>query len=259
MKAIALTFDYNISGSGSLDSIGRHWAKNVYKNKEFIFRYSAASYSTFIHHNPEIKFDIHTDDVNLLSNELAKYNVDTSNVEIVDWRNELSIYKKHKYPFESVMQLVKKYKDSEDYLLKLDNDLICKSKLAIDENCILAWKYERNVSNGNPLWGEIHICNSTVGTTDFNLYNMGVMGLPKGFWVHYDEFLNVCDNMINIDISNITDVNSKIYHCCEQTAYNWVWHKYNYKINQAQDYFDHYFETKIECVKDAQYLLREKQ
>ena len=241
MKAIALTFDYNISGDCSLDSIGRHWAKDVYKNKAFIFKYSAASYASFIRHNPEITFEIHTDDVSFLLKELSVYDIDISNVLLTDWSDEILLNRQHKYPFESAIQLVNKYRNSKEYILKLDNDLICKSKLSIDERAILVWKYERRVKDGRTVWGEKYICDQTIGSTDFDSYNMGVMGLPTEFWRYHDEFLDLCRQMIEVDISKITDVNSKIYHCCEQVAYNWVWQKYSFPITESVGYFDHHF------------------
>lgn len=256
MRAIALTFDYNIVGECSLDSIGRHWAKEVYKNKAFIFKYSSASYATFIHHNPEIQVEIYTDDVPLLIKELSAYDIDISNVIIIDWSEELALYKTHKYPFESVIQLVKKNRNSEEYLLKLDNDLICKSRLEIDESSILVWKYERRVKDGRAVWGEKYICEQAIGSSDIDIYNMGVMGLPKSFWPYYDEYLHLCRRLIDIDISEITDVNSRIYHCCEQVAYNWIWHKYSFPIKESLEYIDHHFYLKENCISDAQYLLR---
>lgn len=256
MKAVALTFDYNIVGDGSLDSIGRHWAKDIYKNKAFIFKYSAASYATFIHHNPEITFEIHTDDVPLLYKELYAYDIDFSNVHLINWRDEIALHKQHKYPFECAIQLVNKYKNSEDYILKLDNDLICKSKLVIDGSAILVWKYERRVKSGRTVWGEKYICDQTIGSTDFDSYNMGVMGLPTEFWRYHGEFLDLCRQMVAVDISNITDVNSKIYHCCEQVAYNWVWQKYSFPIKESAEYFDHHYYLKENCILDAKYILR---
>ncbi len=256
MKAIALTFDYNIVGDCSLDSIGRHWAREVYKDKGFIFQYSAASYATFIHHNPGLPFDIYTDDVPLLRKELSAYHIDVSNVRLIDWNEELNVHKRHKYPFQCVIQLVSKYKNTDEYLLKLDNDLICKSRLELDERSVLVWRHERRVEDGKPVWGEKYICDQTVGSTAFDSYNMGVMGLPKDFWPYHDEFMALCRRMIDVDISPITDVRSKIYHCCEQVAYNWIWHKYGFPIREAVDCFDHHYYLKENCLSDAKFLLR---
>ena len=53
MKVITLTFAYDIS---KLFEIGRFWAKDVYIDKDFISDYSAASYATFLHTNPDYNF-----------------------------------------------------------------------------------------------------------------------------------------------------------------------------------------------------------
>lgn len=257
MKFIALTFDYNIS---NLKSIGRKWAPNIYREKDFIFEYSAASYASFIYWNPDQIFEIYTDDVDVLKNKLDKYDVCLKNVFIIDWSQELEIYKNHKYSFEPIIQLVKKYKNSNEYIVKLDNDLVCKKKFEIkNENSVLLWKYERVVTEGNPLWGEKLACQQSIGTTDFKIYNIGVMGIPIGFWKHYEEFENVCNSMINVDISGVTDVGSKIYHCCEQTAYNWIFEKYNFNILETYDIFDHHFEIKANCIEHAKKYLVNKQ
>ena len=68
MKCIALTYNYDLN---KLSSIGRHWAKDVYGGKNFIFEYSAASYATFIDKNPKRILDIypknHDTDKSLIS------------------------------------------------------------------------------------------------------------------------------------------------------------------------------------------------
>lgn len=254
MKFIALTFDYNID---NLQEIGRKWAPKVYKGKEFIFEYSAASYASFIYWNSDKIFEIYTDDVDLLTKELNKYNVCLDNVKLIDWSKEINIYKKNKYSFKPVIELVKLYKNCEDYLVKLDNDLICKKKFVVDnQNDVMLWKYERVVTEGNPLWGEKLVCEKTVGTTDFKIYNIGVMGIPKTFWKHYEEYEKICEDMVNIDISMITDVDSNIYHCCEQTAYNWIFDKYSFNIIESYDIFEHHFEVKARCIEDAKKYLR---
>lgn len=254
LKFIALTFDYNIE---NLSSIGRKWAPNVYKGKDFIFEYSAASYASFISHNPDQQFEIYTDDCFLIKEKLQKYKISLDNTKIINWKDELEIYKRHEYSFEPVVQLVKKYKDTNEYIVKLDNDLICLKKFQIEnEEHVCMWKYERKVFQGNPLWGERHVCQTVLNTEDFNIYNMGVMGIPVSFWKYYEEYEDIYRKMIKVDISKITDVDSKIYHCCEQTAYNWIFHKYNYTILEKNNIFDHHFEKKIKCIDDAKWLLK---
>lgn len=255
MKFIALTFDYSIK---KLEEIGRSWSKDVYKEKEHIFDYSAASYATFIFHNPDKKLVLLTDDVELLKQKLNKYKISLNNVQFIDWSNELKEYKQHKYAFKPLIELVKYFKDSSEYIIKLDNDLICKKQIDFSSltNEVLVWKYEGVVRNGDPRWGEILVCNKVVNNIDFIRYNVGVLGLPPNFWEYYDEYYQTCEKMIDVDISQVTDVNSKIYHCCEQTAYNWIFYNHELKVIQTHDIFEHHFDNKNKCIYEAQYLLK---
>lgn len=255
MKYIALTFDYNIK---KLECIGRHWSKDVYKQKDFIFDYSAASYASFLHFNPDKKLYLFTDDVQLIAKKLLNYNISLDNVLIINWTKELIQYSKDKYAFRPAIELVNYFKNDNEYIIKLDNDLICKQKLDFHhlKDEVLLWKLEGLVEYGDPRWGEKLVCNTVLNNTNFLRYNIGVLGLPPSFWKHHDEYLNVCQQMIDVDISKVTDVNSKIYHCCEQTAYNWIFHKYNYKIIETYNVFDHFFEKKGDCINEARKYLK---
>jgi hypothetical protein len=71
-----------------------------------------------------------------------------------------------------------------------------------------------------------------------------------------EEAKDIMDKMILVDISDVTDVDSKIYHCCEQTANNWVFNKYNYNVIETYPYVDHLFDRKGECIEKAKYLLK---
>ena len=168
----------------------------------------------------------------------------------------LHLHTKHKYAFNPIVQLVKQHRDTSEYLLKLDNDLIFKSPLPDFKGKVAVWKHERIVKNGNPKWGEKLICQQVCHTQDFNIYNMGVLGLPNTFWEYFDDFLDTCDDMVNTDISGVTDVNSKIYHCCEQTAYNWIFHKYSLALQETYKTVDHYFSNKQGCISSAKFLLK---
>ena len=64
MKFISLVFDYDF---GKQKKSGRIWADRAYRSKDFIFEYTAASIVTFCHHNPDKKYIIDTDDVDLLT------------------------------------------------------------------------------------------------------------------------------------------------------------------------------------------------
>lgn len=256
-KFIALTFDYNIK---KLEEIGRAWSASVYKEKEHIFKYSAASYATFLHHNPDEELYLLTDDVSYLETELKKYEVNLENVKFINWSKELEEYKKHKYAFKPLMELVRFFSGSEEYVIKLDNDLVCKKPIDIQhsDNEVLVWKREGMVENGDPRWGEKLVCQTVLGTTDFIRFNVGVLGLPPSFWEHHREYLDVCDAMIDVDISQVTDVNSKIYHCCEQTSYNWMFYKYGYKVLETYDFFEHHFDQKTKCIEQARFLLKKE-
>lgn len=255
MKFIALTFDYSIK---KLEELGRSWSRNVYKEKEHIFEYSAASYASFVYYNPEKKLVLLTDDIELLRKNLLKYNINLKNVEFIDWSKELEIYKKDKYAFRPAIELVKYFKNSDDYIIKLDNDLICKGPIDFAHltNEVLVWKKEGWVSNGNPLWGEILVAQKVLNDTNFWRYNIGVLGIPPMFWKYHNEYIDICNKMIDIDISSVTDVNSKIWHCCEQTAYNWILHKYKFDILETYDLFDHYFENKKDCINYSTKFLK---
>jgi len=65
--------------------------------------------------------------------------------------------------------------------------------------------------------------------------------------------------MIDVDISDITDVNSEIYHCCEQTSHNYIFSKHGLEIQQTHNIVDHNFDNKEKCIEEAKYLLKEKQ
>jgi hypothetical protein len=76
MKAIALTFDYDLN---KMKSNGRFWAEKVYGTKTLdIFKYSAASYATFIDKNKNIPLTIYTNNIELIERCLNEYNVDLS-------------------------------------------------------------------------------------------------------------------------------------------------------------------------------------
>jgi hypothetical protein len=172
-----------------------------------------------------------------------------------NWNEELKEFTKDKYAFRPAMELVNHFKNDKDYIIKLDNDLICKQKFRLpSQEQVLVWKSEDIVGEGDPRWGEKLVCETIVNYTNFMRYNIGVLGLPVSFWNHHQEYLDTCEKMIDVDISGVTDVNSKIWHCCEQTAYNWIFYKYNFKVSQTYDIFDHYFDKKINCIKSAEYL-----
>jgi len=62
--------------------------------------------------------------------------------------------------------------------------------------------------------------------------------------------------MVNIDISDVTDLNTKIWHCCEQTANNWIFYKHNYNVVETYNVVNHLFDNKKKCIDAAKYLLK---
>lgn len=254
MKVIALVFNYNLN---KLSEIGRKWAFDVYKNEDFIFEYSAACYATFVDKNPITKLDIFTDNVELLQNKITKYNINYDNIIYCDYNNRLKKYVDLDYSFRIAFDYIKENHSPTEYTVKIDNDMIFLDSIPDmpnNDNRVLVWKKEHYVDTGNPLWGEKKACQVAIGSTDFYVYNMGLMGLPIDFQINEAE--TVMNDLIGVDISDVTDVGSKIYHCCEQTAWNWIFHKYNYELIETHQYVKHHFNKKINCITDAKYLLK---
>jgi hypothetical protein len=253
MKFIALNYNYNLD---KMSEIGRKWAYDVYKDYDFIMDYSAASYATFIDKNKTKTLHLYTDDVNKMKNCMLKYNIDHNRIIYIDYSENLKKYdKKLEYSFTVLNDFINFAKSNSEYTIKIDNDLIFYSELPnIDENSVCVWKYERIVKNGDVRWGEIKICENILNNTNFNIFNLGIFGLPVNYQI--EETKKIMEKMISVDISDVTDVGSKIYHCCEQTANNWIFYKNNYKITELYQYVDHLFDKKGECIEKAKYLLK---
>jgi hypothetical protein len=253
MKFIALNYNYDL---GKMSEIGRKWAYDVYKNNDFILEYSSASYATFIDKNPKQILYLYTDNVMSMKEKMGKYNIDHDRIVYIDYSENLKQYGDDlKYSFTVLNDFINYAKSDTDYTVKIDNDLIFNEEITeIDLNNILVWKYERIVKDGDIRWGEIKICKEVVNDLNFKIYNLGIFGFPPSY--EYLEAKSVMDKMISVDISDVTDVNSKIYHCCEQTANNWIFNKYDYKIIEAYPYVEHLFDRKGECIEKAKYLLK---
>lgn len=253
MKVIALTYDYDMA---KLSEIGRTWANDVYGNKDFIFEYSAASYATFIDKNPNKYLHIYTDDIKLLDLKLKKYNIDIDRVIYSDITHLLNKHKDNlKYSFDILTDFIYFAKSNTEFTLKIDNDLIFHDKLPEpNNNDVFVWKYERLINQGDPLMGEIKVAEDTIGRTDIPIYNLGVLGLPPDY--PEQELRQICDDMVNVDISNVTDLDTKIWHCCEQTANNWIFFKHGYNVVETHNVLTHYFDNKKACIEHAKYLLK---
>lgn len=252
MKVIALTYNYDLT---KLSDIGRTWADKVYCNKDFIFEYSAASYATFIEKNPELILDLYTDDVDLIKNKLFKYNIDHSRINYHDYSLKLNSYKNLLYSFDVLTDFIYFAKSKNEFTVKIDNDLIFYGALPKpNPNEVFVWKYERKIYEGNPLMGEIKVAECVLGRTDVPIYNLGILGIPSDY--PETELREVSKQMVSVDISNVTDLNTKIWHCCEQTANNWIFYKKKYNIVETYNIVNHHFDNKIKCIEDAKYLLK---
>jgi hypothetical protein len=255
-KFLGLVFDYNIN---CLVKNGRFWADKIYQNKQRIFSYSSASIASVLYHNPDTEYTILTDDVDMLYNEVKKYKVETKSLVLEERSKDLEEWKRQKYAFYPLQMLMKHNKYYKaDNVVKLDNDVILKRPfdMVLDKQRAFVWKYERFVADGDPRWGEKLVCNTILGTDKFHGFNIGILGIHKDNHHLIDESINICNEMVNVDISGVTDVNSKIWHCSEQTAYNWVFHKNNIERIETNHYFDHYFDNKQECINAVKHLLR---
>ena len=266
MKEISLLFEYDFEKP--LRS-GRTWGKDGYKSKDFIFEYSAASFATFAHHNPGLNHEILTDDPSLLEEKISKYNVDWSGLSIIDGKDQILEWKKHRYCFYPAMMHLDMYKNIESQLIKLDNDLECLRQIngLLGSKDILMWKKERNVSSGREYWGERTAARKTFGTDNFSLYNMGVMGFPEGEKITLiDELVAAGLKMSEADISDVVhfperpDLKVEMWSCSEQTGYCYVLHKNSLTVSTVEDYINHHcygFDSKKDGIDAAKHLLKE--
>jgi hypothetical protein len=255
VKIITLTFAYDIP---KLFEIGRFWAKDIYIDKDFIFDYSAASYATFLYKNEDLKLHLYTDDINLIKKKLYKYNVNIDNVIYYDYSDKIKSYKNNlKYSFDILHDFIIDSKSDKEYTIKIDCDLTFHDKIPNIDNYnkdILVWKYERMLFEGDPKMGEIKSSLLSVGDFNYKIFNIGLLGLPASFEINELDF--IYRKMADVDIMDISDLNVKSWHCAEQTAKNWLFHKYNYNIKETYNIVDHNFSNKKKCIDDAKYLLK---
>ena len=233
-------------------NLSNYLEKTILSMENFLsFSKDLESHSEF-NSNVRNKMDI----LKNMKNKLSKYNIDQDRIIYIDYSEKLKKYDNQlKYSFTILNDFINSEKSETEYTIKIDNDLIFTGQIpSFDETAILVWKHERLVKNGDIRWGEIKICNEVLGFNDFNIYNLGIFGLPVNYEIH--DAKNIMDKMVSIDISDVTDVNSKIYHCCEQTANNWVFYKNKYTILETYNYVDHLFDNKGECINRAKYLLK---
>lgn len=256
MNFISMVFDYDLN---KLSNIGRKWSYSVYKGKDFVFEYSAASIASVLKYNKNNFYEVYTDDIELLKSKINKYDVSTDNLSLIDWSDKLYEWKKVEYPLYCSMMMMKHNSFfSKENFVRLDNDLICKKEFnePIEPKVTHIWKKEGIVGDGDWLWGERFICEKLFGETNFMRNNIGVLSLHKEDHYLVEQATDIAEKLVSIDIRDITDVDSSIWHCCDQTAYNWLFYKNNFKIIETDQWFNHHFAIKQNCIIEAQKYLR---
>ncbi len=263
MSVYSLVFDYNLK---TVADSGRHWANEVYKNKDYIFSYTAASIATFLHHNPKMLYRIFTDDCGLILDKLEKYNVSLDFVDTVDLSKEIKEWQSHWYSFWPLVKIVEMNNDGKYDSLKLDNDLTCLK--SIDDlrqhKGAIVWKRERICSAGREYWGERKAARQGLGTEDFPIFNMGTLGLSKEYHSNASDIVAYCEKLIAVDISDVSyfpdapDKKVKVWSGSEQTAVNYFMHINKIPIMESHPWINHlcYEKTKQGVIDAATYLLR---
>lgn len=259
----SLCFDYNLN---TVTNSGRHWAKEVYKDRDYIFSYTAASIATVLHHNPKRLYRIYTDDCKLILDKLSKYDVSLDYLDVYDLTSEIRQWQKHSYSFWPLVKIVQMNHDRKHLSLKLDNDLTCLKPIddLVQHKGAIVWKFERKCSNGREYWGERKAARVGLGTEDFSIYNTGVLGLSPEYQERADEVSDYCEKLISVDISDVShfpDAPGKkatVWNASEQTAVNYFFHKHKIPILEAYPWFKHhcYEKTKQGVFDEASYLLR---
>lgn len=264
-NVFSLIFDYNIK---SLEQSGRHWAKNAYKNKEFIFEYSAASIATFLHHNPKIEYQILTDDKDLIFSKVKKYNVLTDNLLLIENKNLIySWMNEHEYGFWPLVKVVQHYVDFKKSFLKLDNDLTCKKPIndLLEHDGAFMWKFERQCNNGRDYWGEKYAAEKALKKTNFAIWNAGTLGCSTRWLERLRDIPSACDSLAKVDISPVSrfpeapGLKAKTWNASEQTAVCYVLDKHKIPVKETYEWFDHHcysHDAKQNCIDNAKYLLK---
>lgn len=263
MRVSYLVFHYDLEKLAAIR--GNQVYATEYVNTEFIFQYSAASVASFLHFNRGTPLNIYTDDIELFTKCLDKYDVE-KNVKMIDWREQIGEYKQNPYAFYILLMFVKENCSHNEDSIKLDNDLICKRSIADIQlgDRILMWRDNGlRVCQGSPDWGEIMACEKAIGTSDFNKSNPGVLGIPCKYSHLIDEVAEVSNKLASVDISPIASLMmpngrpTKMWHCCEETAWNYIVHKHGIPITYSTEYFDHPYHRKSEVLERTKHLLKQ--
>lgn len=268
MRISSLIFEYNQNTSKNASGRAGFRVTN-----DFVFSYSAGSIATFLHHNPHLNYIINTDNVDLISTKIDEYDVSTDNLQIVDWSDYINEWREHFYCFYPLsMHLLlhsEEAKKTNDDVLKLDNDLICKKPIDdIFDSCdCIVWDYigrtNNMISAGRDYWGEKYCAEQGLGTTDFMGYNNGVLGWSKNYLHLAKDSLDMTLRLASVDVSpatknhpNNNERGKKILAWSEQLATNYVMHYNKLNIRRVPDYFDHHYVDKSLVFKDSQFLKR---
>lgn len=261
MKIYSLVFDYDVA---KMQKTGRPWAEKAYKNKSFIFEYTAASIATFLHHNPHLGYEILTDDVDLLSEKIDQYSVKTSNLKLTDARDLISDWTSHWYCFWPLIKSFDHFLSSNG-VLKLDNDLTCLKPIddLLKHEGAIVWRRERLCSNGRDYWGEKYAAQRALGTDNFYIYNTGVWGLSGDNANEAKIIPSICERLISVDISEINrfpespGVRSKVFNTSDQVSNCYFLHEKKFPILEAEPWFEHHcygHDIKKNCIERASYL-----
>ncbi len=263
MSVYSLVFDYDLK---TVTDSGRHWAKDVYKSKDYIFSYTAASIATFLHHNPKMPYCVFTDDTDLILDKLSRYNVSLDRLDVVDLSKEIKEWQSHWYSFWPLVKIVEMNHTGKEDTLKLDNDLTCLKPIddLLAHRGAIAWKRERMCSGGREYWGERKAAREGLGTEDFPIFNMGTLGLTKEYQHNAGDIVKYCERLIAVDISDVSHFpdapgkKAKVWSAAEQTAVNYFFHVNKVPIMESHPYISHhcYTKTKQGVLDAATYLLR---
>jgi hypothetical protein len=266
MKIYSLVFDYDIN---KMKASGRPWADSAYKNRDFIFEYSAASISTFLHHNPHLEYEILTDDVDLLSRKIDDYRVSKRNLRVIDATAQISSWTSHWYSFWPLIASFDfQIERSENGVLKLDNDLTCLGPVdsLLDHDGAIVWKRERNCKDGRDYWGEKYAAQRAFGTDNFNIYNTGTWGISSRFSSAARSIPQLCEKMISIDISSVSKfpespgLKSSVFNTSDQVSNCYFLSSENVPVIESNRFFEHHcygHDAKKDCIEKARSLRNE--
>lgn len=264
MKIFSLIFDYDLE---KMKNSGRPWANHAYKDKDFVFKYSAASIATFLEKNPHLVYEVLTDDVDLLSKNIDLYKVSTSNLKIIDAKNLIDTWSSHWYCFWPLLQSFDHFSRFGERVLKLDNDLTCLKPIddLLKHEGAIVWKKERLCSSGRDYWGEKFASQRALGTDNFIIYNTGTWGISEKYLHSVPEILQICEKMISVDISPVSrfpespGVVARVYSTSDQVSNCFFLHKNNIPIKESYEWFDHHcysHDAKKNTIERANHLLK---